>query len=219
MARKATEIFRAAALATVEATLKAHAELAKREHARIMKTDPVPQRFTRLVDGREGLREEQVKMGGRIEYRYSRLEGVVQAAMELLFDLSPVLSGEYRMGHTLYINGVASADLSAWDGQGEVVIINSLPYSRKIEIGKMKMRVSETDHVYQQAEFLLRQRFGNQARIKFNFRGVVGGAVPDPTSFPVSLRRRDSKGKFVGGTGYAHNRSVNRFPALEIEAR
>ncbi|WP_439618311.1 hypothetical protein [Shinella sp.] len=157
-----------------------------------MKTEPKPDRFTRTVDGVTGAREEAVKVNGRIVYRYPRLEEVVRAAMELLFELSPVLSGDYRLGHTILVGGAAVSDLAAWDGTGEVAITNPLPYSRKIEAGKMKMRVPGTDHVYEQAEFLLRQRFGNQARIKFTYRSTVPGK--------------------------AGNKSANRFPALEIEA-
>lgn len=192
MARNSIQAFHIAARATVEATRQALIDTAKREHSRVMKTDPQPARFTRAVDGVTGAREEAVKVNGRIVYRYPRLEEIVRAAMEMLFDLSPVLSGEYRFGHTILVGGAAVSDLSAWDGTGEVVITNVLPYSRKIESGRMKMRVPGTDHVYEQAQFLLRQRFGNQARIKFTYRSSVPGR--------------------------AGNKSANRFPALEIEA-
>lgn len=192
MARNSIQAFHVAARETVAATRQALIDTAKREHSRIMTTDPRPSRFTRTVDGVAGAREEDVKVNGRIVYRYPRHEEVVRAAMDLLFELSPVLSGEYRLGHTILVDGAAVSDLSAWDGTGEVVITNLLPYSRKIEAGKMKMRVLGTDHVYEQAEFLLRQRFGNQARIKFTYRSTVAGK--------------------------AGNKSANRFPALEIEA-
>lgn len=192
MARNFVQAFHIATRATVDATRQALIDTAKREHSRIMKTDPKPARFTRTVDGATGAREEAVKVNGRIVYRYPRLEEVVRVAMEMLFDLSPVLSGEYRLAHTILVGGAAVNDLSTWDGAGEVVITNPLPYSRMIEAGKMKMRVPGSDHVYEQAQFLLRQRFGNQARIKFSYRSTVPGK--------------------------AGNKSANRFPALEIEA-
>lgn len=172
---------------------------AKREHARIMQTEPKPSRFTRTVDGVRGAREEQVRPDGTIIYVYPRLDEVVQVALETLFDLSPVVSGEYRLNHRLFVNGVEARNLAGWDGQGEIIISNSMPYSRKIELGKMTMRVPGSDHVYEQAEFALRQRFGNQAKIYFTFRGLMGGAV---------LRGRQ------GG-----NKSDLRYPALEISER
>lgn len=172
---------------------------AKREHSRIMQAEPRPTRFTRAVDGVRGAREEQVRPDGTIIYVYHRLDEVVQAALDTLFDLSPVLTGAYRMNHRLFVNGVEARNLAGWDGQGDIIISNSMPYSRKIELGKMTMRVPGSDHVYEQAEFALRQRFGNQARIFFTFRGLMGGSV---------LTGRQ------GG-----NKSDLRYPALEISER
>lgn len=199
MARSAVTVFKIAAQGCAEQAKAALVRVAKREHARIMSTDPKPARFTRWVDGRQGAAEETVKPTGVIRYRYHRLEEIVQVAMETLFDLSPVESGEYRMAHTIFVDGVASRNLSAWDGQSPVVILNPLPYSRKIEIGKMKMRVPGTDHVYEQAEIVLRNRFNNQASVVFTFRGYVAGGIAG------------AKG---GG-----NKAGNRYPALVITPR
>lgn len=191
-------LFVVAAKGAREEVQKQLVATAKLQHAKVMQDDPRPSRFTRTVDGVRGAREEQVRPDGTIVYVYPRLDEIVQAAMDLLFDLSPVLSGAYRTGHRLFVDGVEARNLAGWDGQGEIIISNALPYSRKIELGKMTMRVPGTDHVYEQAEFLLRQRFGNQAKIRFTYRGLMGGAV---------------------ATGKAHGKSELRYPALNIEAR
>jgi hypothetical protein len=221
MARNATQLFRVAAKGTVEEVRKTLIATAKREHARIMQTEPRPKRFIRAVDGVAGAREEQVKPGGVIRYRYQRLEEVVRAAMELLFELSPVLSGEYRLAHTLFVDGAAASDLSAWDGTGTIVITNMMPYARVIEAGKMKMRVPGSDHVYEQAEILLRREYGNTANIKFNYRGVVGGSMPNPLDdAPLLKRPRSAKGRFVkSGAARTYNNRSLRYPALEISER
>lgn len=197
--RNAVQQFRVAARETVEETRQALIATAKREHARVMNDNPRPARFTRTVDGQRGAREEAVRVDGRIVYDYGRLAEVVQFAMETLFDLSPVLSGEYRSAHTLFVDGVQSANLAEWDGEGEVVIVNPVPYARKIEVGKMTMRVPGSDHVYEQAEWLVHRRFGNVAHVVFTYQGVVGGAA-------VGARQ--------GG-----NQSGNRYPALRIWSR
>ena len=233
MARNAVEVFRVAAKGTTEDVRKVLVATAKREHTRIMQTEPRPQRFTRSVDGIVGAREEQVKTGGVIRYRYHRLEQVVQFAFETLFDLSPVLSGEYRNAHTLFVNGAAASNLADWDGADEIVITNPLAYARKIEVGTMKMRVPGSDHVYEQAVQIVRRRFGNQANIAFTFRGIVEG-------FAVNQAKAASTGKswWLGHDGQArsasgllesaigkkfgktaHNKSGNRFPALVITER
>lgn len=199
MAKSAITVFKIAVQGCAEQAKKALITTAKREHKRIMSADPKPARFTRWVDGRQGAAEETVKPTGIIRYRYHRLEEIVQAAMETLFDLSPVESGEYRNAHTIFVNGAQSRNLSDWDGQESIVILNPLPYSRKIELGIMKMRVPGSDHVYEQAEDILRRRFNNQASVVFTYRGYVGGGIA---------------GARAGG-----NKSGNRYPALVITPR
>ena len=198
MAGSIVQQFRVAARATVEETRQALIATAKRENQRVVQTDPRPSMVIRSVDGVVGGNEEQVRADGTIIYRYPRLGEVVRAAMDILFDLSPVLSGEYRRGHTLFVDGAQVSNLKDWGGTGSILITNVLPYSRKIELGVMTMRVPGTDRVYEQATSMLNKRFGNVARILFTWQGVIGGGA-------------------VRGT--AGNRSENRYPALRIEAR
>src|SRR5690348_4336374 len=101
----ASEVFRIAAQQTAEATRNLLIRTAKRKNAEIMNRDPRPATFTRYVDGRQGAPEEAVEPTGTIVYRYPRLELVAQYAMEVLFDISPVLSGDYRNAHTLFLDG------------------------------------------------------------------------------------------------------------------
>lgn len=193
-----TQQFSVAAQATREITQQVLAQTAKREHARVMSTEPRPTRFTRTVDGKKGAVEETVRPDGIIVYDYPRMHEIVQVAMNTLFDLSPVLSGDYRNAHTIYVAGNPVSNIKDWDGTGEIVILNHMPYSRKIELGKMRMRVPGTDHVYEQAEYILQQRYSNVARVWFTYRGIAGGYI--------------AKGK-------AHGQSDNRWPALVIAER
>lgn len=190
--------FSVAVQSTREATQQLLAQTAKRRHAQVMNTDPRPTKFTRTVDGKKGAVEETVKPDGIIVYDYPRMHEIVMVAMNTLFDLSPVLSGEYRNAHTIYVGGNPVTNLQEWDGESEIVIANHVPYSRKIELGKMQMRVPGTDHVYEQAEYILQQRYGNVARIFFTFQGLAGGYI--------------TKGKPA-------NQSDNRWPALIIRSR
>ncbi len=166
--------FQIAMQATAAETKRILVETAKREHNIVLRTDPRPQAFTRVVDGRPG-REESVSAFGRIDYFYPRLEAVAQAAMELLFKNSPVDSGDYRLAHTLFLNGVSVSNLKNWSRGNEISISNPLPYSRKIEVGAMTMRVPGTDHVYERTARALNRQFSQVARVRFTFRGVVGG--------------------------------------------
>ena len=197
MARPARQIFKIAAQATTEETRQLLIATAKREHGKIMTAEPRPQRFTRFVDGRQGAAEETVTASGRIRYVYDRLDEVVQFALETLFDFSPVLSGEYRKSHLLFVNGVAARNLENYSG-GEIVLTNVLPYSRKIELGVMNMRVNGSDQVYLRAANLVASRYGNVARVEFTYRGAVAGGA-------------------IGGK--KGNQANLRYPALVIEGR
>lgn len=185
---------------------------AKQLHADVMKKPPRPQSFKRFVDGIEGAPEESVKYNGFISYVYYRLDSVVQFAMEVLYDKSPVglrsdrpgHPGFYRDNHQLYLNGSAVRNLSGWKPGDEVAIANAVPYSRVIELGgyqgnpSWKVRVPGTDKVYFQAEQIVKRRFGNVANIRFTYRGIGGVG-------------------FVGGR--EGNASDMRYPALVITER
>lgn len=193
-----SQSFAVARQKTAEATQRILVETAKREHARVMAADPRPARFTRTVDGREGAPEASVKPAGVINYTYPRLELVVQYALEVLFDLSPVLSGEYRNSHTIFVGGRAVRNLAGWDGTGEITISNSVPYARKIELGVMTMRVPGTTQIYTKAVNRVLKRFGNVAGIYFEWVPLAGGGI---------------------ASGRAGNKSDLRFPAMVITER
>jgi hypothetical protein len=224
------EVFRVAGQQTVEATRKLLIRTAKAKNAEVMGRDPRPATFTRYVDGKQGAAEEAVEATGTIVYRYPRLELVAQFAMETLFDLSPVLSGDYRNAHTLFLDGMPVSDLKSWRPGDEISISNPLPYARKIEIGKMKMRVPGTDHVYEQARRKVMARYGNMARIDFTYRALIGGGQVNQARAASSGQpwwlgggsARSASGMFetriardFGKT--AHNRANLRFPTLVIK--
>ena len=214
MAVQATSVsFTTAFDGAVEEQQARFAAFARAEHGKIMADAPRPTGFRRWVDGREGAVEETVRPDGVIRYAYDRLGDVVQFALETLRELSPVLSGEYRDAHTVFVNETAVASLAdSLDGRregSEIVIANGVPYARKIELGLMKMRVPGTDHVYQQAEVIVRRRMGNLATVKYAMRTVL----------PAGVR---PKSRISGGLAGNRTRSVEdayRFPALVISER
>jgi len=190
--------FTVAAQKTLEETQRILVKVAKREHGKVMATAPRPVSFERYVDGRAGAPEEAVKPNGMILYTYPRVEVVAQFAMETLFDLSPVLSGKYRLSHTLFLNGSAVPNLMGFKSGDEATISNPVPYSRKIEVGKMKMRVPGTSMIYAKAAKIVQARYGNIANIGFTYRGLAGGAIL---------------------AGRAGNKADLRYPVITIKER
>lgn len=220
MAQSIALQFKAAQLAAVAACQQDLAAFAKREHGKVMKATPRPTAFRRTVDGRLGAAEETVKPYGVIEYHYQRLGEVVQFAMDTLFALSPVREGDYRRAHTLFVGGVAVRDLKSWQPgpNDEIYIVNPLPYARKIELGKMKMRVPGSDRVYSQAAQIVRRRYGNLAAVKFTYQTVADGAFysAGDKAGPII---RDAKGRFAKGSHARAGRALEkdaRRPALYI---
>ena len=171
--RSVSQQFRVAAQESLEAVRKIAVGVAKTEHARVMRTEPRPTQFQRYVDGREGAPEESLRLGGVIVYDYPRIPLVARFALEVLYEKSPFgrpEGGHYREQHVLHLNGVPGA-AEAWQPGDEVEIINAAPYARKIEIGAMKMVIPGTDHVYAQAEQVVRRTYGELAYVSFAFRG------------------------------------------------
>ncbi|KQS84127.1 MULTISPECIES: hypothetical protein [unclassified Rhizobium] len=225
-----SELVRVLKQETVEETQKFIVRIAKRAHSEVMSDPPPPSSFVRIVDGQIGAPEEAVKHDGRIVYQYSRIQEVVDFAIATLIDKSPELSGAYKNAHRLYLNGHPVADLSGYQSGDDVMITNTLPYARKIEVGAMKMRVSGTSKVYQQARRIVMGRFGNMVKVEFTFRAVIGGQAVnqaeaastgkswwlghDGVARAASGVIESAIGKRHGKT--AHNRSDVRYPCLVI---
>ncbi len=162
-----------AAQTTAAATKALLVATAKREHAIIMRQAGGALPFKRTVDGVKDAIEDAAKPYGVIQYDYFRLEEAVEFAMQILFDYSPVLKDDYRRSHTLLMNGAEVRNLQGWEPGDEVVILNPVPYARKIEQGRMQMRIPGTDHVYERAQRTVQRRFGNIVNTRFTYRSAT----------------------------------------------
>lgn len=153
----------------------------------------------------------------RIEYRYSYMQEIVAFALATLREHSPVgaagdkHAGQYRDSHLVFLNGHAVADVDGFRPGDVIHISNPVPYSRKIELGKMRLSVAP--HVYEQAAQLVASRFGNQASVKFVFMPVrIGGVAAYAAASP-----RARPGRHM--SDQATRDWLSRQPALEIKAR
>lgn len=163
---------------------------------------------------------ESVVLPGPIVYNYRYRRELVVKALLALVKLSPVDSGDYRDSHTLFVNGSAALgpipDLKPTD---ELLIANTVPYARRIEIGRTRSGrpfVRQVpNRIYETAARQLQADYKNLARVRFTFVGLPGGY--------------QAKGKLAGtyGTpdkrGIVHQRKRHavtgalRYPALVIE--
>lgn len=192
-----------------EALKRRHVEVAKEklkeEQGKQARAFGAPLPYLQAVDGVAGAALDQVKAAGIIRFDFSVLREVVVAAEEALFRLSPWASKtarrhnwpHYRDTHLLFVDGVETREVpERIPPASEIIFINALPYSRRIELGWS--RTQAPDGVYDVAERELRRRWGRIARIDSTFRGISGASL-----IP----------------GRAGNRSADRYPALVIRAK
>jgi hypothetical protein len=148
----------------------------------------------------------------------------------------PDIEGHYRDDHWIYVNGVRR-DVAREDGNpinigpnDKVIIINMRPYARKIEGGANKrfsnrltdrrpgLSVQAPNGVYEITARDLQRMFGKIALIRFTYHGIIGGVLQFSNIPRNAVRGTRGRYQFQGGPHPA-NKSENRYPALEIEAR
>jgi hypothetical protein len=128
----------------------------------------------------------------RIIFRYGAMQDVVDFALAILRDRSPVGSngdkhpGLYRDSHKVFLNGHVVEDVSGWRPGDQINISNPVPYARKIEAGRGKMTVP--GHVYEDAALIVAGRFGNKAAVRFTFMPVRFGDVQAFAAFSRRIR-------------------------------
>lgn len=165
--------------------------------------------FDTFVDGTQGKSEDQVSPAGVIVYTFRLIGDVLTFVDEQLIAHSPVKSGRYARSHTLYADGIETEPDNP-DPASEYVFLNLQPYARKIEKG---LSPSAPEGVYEGVATLAQGRFGNVAKISFDYRSPAGGAVADWAKTPSAAK-----------SARAHHRVSNpqdwltRQPAIVIRA-
>jgi hypothetical protein len=167
--------------------------LADAEQTNLQAVGHIPPHDT-FVDGRLGVAEEMVRpSGGTIVYEFELLDDLFAWIGDQLVIHSPVLTGKFARSFLFFADGIeidpaAPVPLDAT----EFAFLNSQPYARKIERGESPQA---PDGVFQSVAALAQRRFGNVAKVRFEWRAIAGGAIL---------------------TGRHGNRSSDRTPAIVI---
>ena len=130
-----------------------------------------------FVDGQEVAGLESVRGDSTITYRFELLTDVIAYIDGLLVISSPVLRGTYARSHILFADDV-EADIDNPPPAKRYIILNTVPYARKIERGQSK---KAPNGVYEAVAAMAKARYGNVAAIGFTYRSplmpyVAGGA-------------------------------------------
>jgi hypothetical protein len=149
---------------------------------------------TITVDGKQGVPIESVNPDrGTIIAEWSLVGDVLLWIYSELVARSPVVSGAYQRGHTLYADE-SKADPVNPPLASEYAFANTVPYARKIEIGKTESGrdfvIQVPNRIYERTAADAQKRFGNIATVRFSYRD--------------------------GGTGAARGNRDNRVPAIVV---
>jgi hypothetical protein len=113
---------------------------ARRLRDEAIRSGQASQVYRTFVDGSEGRSEDAVRRV--IQYRFSRMVQAVGYAIGYAMARSPRDSGEYQRAWLAVVNG------KRWSGQAEdipagstVIVVNPVPYARKVDVGGMRMSV------------------------------------------------------------------------------
>jgi hypothetical protein len=141
----------------------------------------VPPR-TVTVDGQLGAAVETVNPnGGSIIVEWDLVGDVLVWIGQTLHDRSPVSSGAYRNGHTLLADNDEVDPGATIPPAEQYVFINTVPYARRIEIGKTKSGrdfvMQVPNRIYERTARDAKARFGNVAKIQFNYLELEGAYV------------------------------------------
>lgn len=204
-------------------------DAAKHQNQKILGRIPPNQTW---VDGRLGATLESVNpFGGQIITEFELLTELLRWIAATLVERSPHVSGDYRRGHTLFVDGREVPVNDQIPVGEEYAFTNPVPYSRKIEIGKTKSGrdfvVQVPNRIYERTAQDAKRRFGNIAEIFFTYRGIVGGMQVNPLkagAVGLASVARDDKGRFVKGSGKRlwggeHNAASVRFPTIYVRQR
>lgn len=132
-----------------------------------------------MVDGQPGRDLALIRPdGGEIDVEWDVVSDVLIWIGQTLRDRSPVRSGKYREGHTLYADDQMVPIGGVIPPAARYTFINLQPYAHKIEIGKTEngrdFVIQVPNRIYERTAIDANTRFGNIARITFDY---------EPTSY------------------------------------
>jgi hypothetical protein len=169
----ARELQIATAGLTTQEIAKLLAQTARQELSDAQASGEAPASFVRYVNGREGVPEEQVNPPGPILYAFSWLSEVAEYALAYAEERSPVKSGRFKKSWFALVNGAPAIDMAEIPPDAELIITNDQPYSRKIEVGHMRMSVPPG--IVQDLRQAVMRRFGNSVTAQVRFIPLAGG--------------------------------------------
>lgn len=134
------------------------ARIARTERDELIRTGEASPVYETFVDQRRGASEETVRPDGVIRYEFDQIGEAAEYGLDACRRLSPMESGVFRLAWVLSVNHRPwFGDVKDIPTGAEVLIVNPLPYARKIETGAMPKMSVEPGIVQRAAQRIKRQ--------------------------------------------------------------
>jgi hypothetical protein len=142
-----------------EAIAPALAAFARSELSKAIQEGEGSARYEKYINGNFGAEEETVVPPGPILYVFHWWREVIEFALQTLVERSPEKSGDYKKAWFVMTPGGRVKSFDDIPINASVIISNDQPYSRKIDVGHMRMSVPPG--VVEDARKIVMSRFGN----------------------------------------------------------
>ena len=162
-----------------EAMSRELARFAKVEVRRVVNEGAASPIYQTWVNGVEGLPEERVQAPGPIVYVFINWRAIIEHPLAALVRNSPHKTGAFQKSFVVIAGGRLVTDFDAIATDDEVIITNSRPYVRKIQVGAM-MKMSVPPRLFEKGRRALVNRFGRQmVAAEVTFLNMPSGLHPE----------------------------------------
>lgn len=151
------------------------AAFARSELSKAIQEGEGSERYERYVNGNLGAAEETVVPPGPILYVFHWWREIIEFALQSAVERSPEKSGRYKQSWFVMTTGGVIKSFDEIPINSTVILTNNQPYSRKIDVGHMRMSVPPG--VIEDVRKMVMSRFGNFVTTKRTMIPLPGGYI------------------------------------------
>jgi len=151
------------------------AAFAKSELAKSIADGEGSERYDRYVNGVFGAVEETVVPPGPILYVFQGWREIIEFALQSAVERSPEKSGRYKQSWFIMTPGGVIKSFDEIPINSTVILTNNQPYSRKVDVGHMRMSVPPG--IIEDVRKMVMARFGNFVTAKRTLIPLPGGYI------------------------------------------
>ncbi|MHC2251031.1 hypothetical protein [Bradyrhizobium embrapense] len=151
------------------------AAFARSELSKAIQEGVGSERYDKYVNGRPEADEDTVEPPGPILYVFRWWQEIIELALQAAVDRSPEKSGDYKKSWFIMTPGGVVANFDTISINSTVILTNNRPYSRKIDVGHMRMSVPPG--IIEDVRKMVMARFGNFVTAKRTMITLPGGYI------------------------------------------